>query len=134
MLKSLFLATLLLSLSGMAFADSFWHHNGSVMRLTADNNGRTFYYEVPSAKMKKAGVKADMLLFDGQREGNYYYYGTAYVFSKDCAEPLSYDVAGTVKNETTIALTGSREIYAKGCRPTGKMTTDTLVFTYQYSD
>lgn len=132
MLKSLFIAALL-GLSGTAFADSFWYHNGSVMRLTADDNGRTFYYEVPSAKMKKAGVTADTLLFDGHREGNFYY-GTAYVFSKDCPEPLPYDVAGTVKDEATIVLTGSRESYAKGCHPTGKMTTDTLVFTYKSSE
>ncbi|MDO4699993.1 MAG: hypothetical protein Q4A69_04860 [Moraxella sp.] len=132
-LKKTFMLTVLTALSGVAMADSYWNHNGSTMRLVADGNERAFYYEIPSSKMKGTGVTAGTLLFDGYRQGNKYY-GTARVFSKYCDDPLQYPVQGTVKNETTVVMTGRREVYAAGCRPTGKMTTDKLVFTYQYSD
>lgn len=133
MLAKLLVFVALIGLSGMAVADGYWHHNGSVMRLVADGNARTLYYETPSHKMQNAGVETGTLLFNGRRQGNKYY-GTARVFSKYCEHPLEYSVQGTVKNETTIVMTGKREVYEAGCRPTGKMTTDKLVFTYHYSD
>lgn len=133
MLKAMLMLVALTGLSSVAMADSYWNHNGSLMRLTADGNSRAFYYETPTSKMQSTGVTSGTLLFDGQRQGNKYY-GTARVFSKYCDEPLQYSVQGKVKNETTIVLTGKREVFGAGCRPTGKMTTDKLVFTYRYSD
>lgn len=132
-MKKSILMVALLGLSGLAFADSFWLHNGSVMRLVADGNEREFYYETPSKTMRGAGVDSGTLLFNGVRQGNQYR-GTMRVFSKYCDKPLEYTVQGTVKNERTIVMKGKREVYAKGCRPTGKFKTDTLTFTYQSSE
>lgn len=124
----------LLCLAQTALADSYWNHNGSVMRLVAEGNQRYFYYHQPSDKMQKAGVYAGELLFDGTKQGNHYH-GTARVFSQYCQEPLTYGVSGNVSpNQTKITLIGTREKYAKGCRATGKTAKDTLVFTYLYSD
>ena len=133
MLKTLVCASLLL-VAQTASADSYWNHNGSVMRLTADGNQRHFYYHEPSDKMQRAGVEPNQLLFNGQKNGNKYH-GTARVFSKDCNEPLTYSVSGNVSpNQTKITLIGTREKYTSGCRATGKRVKDTLVFTYLYSD
>lgn len=132
MLKNTLLITLL-ALSGTAVADSFWNHNGSLMRLSADGNERVFTYEVPSKTMLKTGVTKGTVLFEGQRNGNRYS-GEARVFSKDCDEPLVYRVAGNTVGEKKVVMKGKREKYTSGCRATGKMVTDTLVFTYQYSE
>ncbi len=132
MLKVALIATLV-GVSSMAMADSFWNHNGSVMRLSADGNDRTLTYEKPSKTMRNAGVTSGTVLFDGQRNGNRYS-GTARVFSKYCELPLEYRVSGTVKNEKTIVMTGKREVFAKGCKATGRYTTDKLTFTYIRSE
>ena len=56
-----------------AFADSYWNHNGSIMRLSSSGNHRIFSYEIPSNKMLKTGVsKGTMLFVDGRRIGNKY--------------------------------------------------------------
>lgn len=127
------LSLALLSCSTLAFADSFWMHNGSLVRLVADGNARAFYYETPSDKMSSAGVETGTMLFSGKRVGNRYT-GVSYVFSKYCNEPLPYKVSGTVKNEKTVIMTGKRPVYTTGCKNTGRYTTDTLKFTYEYSD
>ena len=112
-----------------ALADSCWNHNGSIMRLKASGNQRWFYYEHPKAGL---AVQPGTLLFDGVKSGNWYS-GTARVFSKYCpATPLEYFVEGPVgANQTKVTMTGTREVYDH-CVGTGKMTTDTLVFTYKY--
>lgn len=79
--------------------------------------------------MRQAGVSSGDTLFAGVRDGNRYY-GTARVFSKDCDHPLEYDVSGNVISEKHVVLHGTREIFGKGCRPTGRMTDDTLEFRY----
>lgn len=133
-MKKIFMCVGLLLMAQSALADSYWNHNGSVVRLEADGDQRHFYYHEPSAKMQKAGIEEGQLLFNGEKHGNKYQ-GTARVFSQYCQEPLTYRVSGNVApNQTKIILKGTREVYAKGCRATGKHTTDTLVFTYMYSD
>ncbi|WP_218916367.1 MULTISPECIES: hypothetical protein [Eikenella] len=113
-------------------ADSFWLHNGSVMRLQAEGNARVFSYENPTARMRGAGVKSGTVLFEGQRRGNRYT-GQARVFSSNCGE-LVYNVSGNVVTERRVVLTGTREQYNASCQPTGRFVTDRLVFTYQYSE
>ena len=132
--SKLLLSLALVGLSVPAMADSFWNHNGSVMRLTADGNNREFTYEEPTDRMIGAGVTTGTVLFTGKRTGNRYS-GTAYVFSKDCDAPLPYKVSGTVqKNETKVVMTGTRKSYGAGCRPTGRTTKDTRVFTYMSTE
>ena len=100
------------------------------MRLRADGDSREFVYEEPSPRMRQAGVTSGDTLFEGVRDGDKYY-GTAKVFSKDCDHPLDYEVSGTVVSEKHVVLHGTREIFGKGCRPTGRMTDDTLEFRYK---
>ena len=115
-----------------AFADSFWSHNGSLMRLQAQGNNRIITYEMPSDKMRSAGVTKGTLLFDGVRSGDKYS-GTARVFSKYCHSSMKYKVKGNVYGETVI-LFGSRPSYGEGCKANGRMTTDKLVFEYVSSE
>lgn len=108
-------------------ADSFWNHNGSVMRLSASGGDRYFHYETPRPRLP---VSPGTLLFNGRREGDRYV-GTARVFSKYCAEPLKYAVAGPiVNNGLRIVMVGKRKVFAKGCVDTGRIKTDRLVFDY----
>lgn len=119
----------LLGLSATAAADSFWMHNGSLMRLHADGNLRVFSYEHPTQRMRHAGVRRGTVLFEGERQGNRYV-GQARVFSRYCGE-LIYPVSGDVVSERRVELSGEREQQTADCRPTGRMVRDRLVFTYR---
>nr|WP_321526781.1 hypothetical protein [uncultured Cohaesibacter sp.] len=112
-----------------AAADSCWWHNGSLMRLVAQGNNRWFYYERPKAGL---AVGPGTLLFDGVKQGNWYN-GTARVFSKYCPDsPMPYHVEGPVSaNQLRVTVEGSREVQRR-CVPTGRWTTDRLVFTYSH--
>ena len=117
------------SLVTPAAADSCWWHNGSLMRLKARGNDRWFYYEQPRAGL---AVRRGTLLFNGRKQGNWYV-GTARVFSKYCpGSPQPYHVEGPVAaNQLRVTVQGDREVHNR-CRPTGRWTSDTLVFTYAY--
>ncbi|WP_305986561.1 hypothetical protein [Roseibium sp. MMSF_3544] len=121
-----------LSVASDARADSCWDHNGSIMRLQAQGNQRWLSYEVPRNVLRQAGVQPGTLLFNGTKNGNWYS-GIARVFSKYCpGNPLEYYVEGPVRgDQLQVTVTGTREVF-KQCRPTGRMTTDTLVFTYSH--
>ncbi|MFD0917949.1 hypothetical protein ACFQ14_16205 [Pseudahrensia aquimaris] len=115
-----------------AAADSCWDHNGSLMRLVANGNQRAFYYERPSAVLRQAGVRRGTLLFNGRKQGNSYV-GTARRFSKWCSAPLEYSVSGPISgNQTRVTVRGTRPVYASGCRNTGRIARDRLVFTYSH--
>ena len=119
--------------SGAALADSFWDHNGSLMRLKANGQQRVFTYEEPRSVLRRAGVRRGTVLFDGRNVGDYYV-GRARRFSKYCEAPLDYEVEGPVVGGTRIIMRGTREVFASGCRGTGRSVEDELVFTYSWSD
>lgn len=121
-----------LYLSGPAMADSCWNHNGSIMRLQAQGNQRWLSYDIPRNVLRNAGVQPGTLLFNGIKNGNWYA-GTARVFSKHCpGSPLEYFVEGPVRgDQLQVTVSGTREVHQQ-CRPTGRFTTDTLVFTYSH--
>ena len=123
------LVSSLLFSSHVAFADSFWNHNGSLVRLVANGQQRWFYYEIPRSGMQEQGVSQGTLLFDGFRSGDRYY-GTARRFRGDCAEPLTYSVEGIVNGEQQVVLSGVYPVYTSGCRATGQFKRDMLVFDY----
>ncbi|SMX47413.1 hypothetical protein MAA8898_03652 [Maliponia aquimaris] len=128
---SLVLAGLMAS---QAAADSCWDHNGSIMRLTDQGNNRWFWYETtPHRWQAQAGVYPGTLLFNGAKNGEWYS-GTARVFSTSCpGSPLEYYVEGPVlQNPLRVQVSGRREVY-EYCQPTGRWTSDTLVFTYRYN-
>jgi hypothetical protein len=126
------LASIGVSMAAPALADSCWTHNGSLMRLQAQGNQRWLSYERPRSVLANAGVRSGTLLFNGVKNGNWYS-GTARVFSKYCpGSPLEYFVEGPVRgDQLQVTVTGTREIHDR-CRPTGRYTTDTLVFTYSH--
>ena len=125
-------ATATLATTGAAQADSCWNHNGSLMRLVAQGNNRWFYYENPRRVLRNAGVRPGTLLFNGVKRGNSYS-GTSRVFSKWCNAPLEYYVQGPVSSsQTRVTIRGTRDVYASGCRNTGRQKRDTLVFTYSH--
>jgi len=113
-----------------AHADSCWDHNGSLMRLQASGNERWFYYEIPRQVLRDAGVQRGTLLFNGQKDGNWYS-GIARRFSKFCpGNPLEYFVEGPVRSDQLkVTVRGTREVHKK-CVATGNMAVDELVFTY----
>jgi len=114
-----------------AAADSYWNHNGSLMRLAAHGTARNFYYAAPRPGMANIGVRPGTLFFDGWRDGNRYS-GTARVFSPDCgASPFAID--GWVASETHVILEGWRPVF-HNCIPTGEQIWEHLEFTYSYSD
>jgi len=133
------LAPLLAAIVAVLMADplkagSFWDHNGSLMRLEANGAQRVITYEQPRPIMERAGVTRGTVLFDGRNAGDYYV-GRARRFSRYCDAPLVYDVEGPVTNNgLRIVVRGKREVYAQGCRPTGRIVEDVLVFTYEWSD
>ena len=87
-MKKYLLLLLLPFISHSAFADSFWNHNGSIMRLVAHGNERAFVYEVPSKQMYNAGVRWD------DTNGTYDIAKTASDASEQSATPeVSPDVA-----------------------------------------
>jgi hypothetical protein len=121
-------------LGTQAVADSCWDHNGSLMRLTDQGNNRWFSYETtPHSWQWPAGIRPGTLLFNGSKNGEWYS-GTARVFSRHCpGQALEYSVQGPVlQNPLRVQVTGNRQIY-EYCQPTGRWTTDTLVFTYRYN-
>lgn len=117
--------------SSATLADSCWDHNGSLMRLEASGNSRTFVYEVPRAGLIEVGVRPGTVLFEGRKSGSSYE-GTARVFLAVCGgQAHLYRVAGPVgADQLTVVMSGTREAYEAGCRPTGRFVTDALRFTY----
>lgn len=132
LLRVLLVATGVAAIPAAASADSCWTHNGSLMRLKANEAERRFLYEKPKAGLAAAGVRKGTLLFNGVKGGNWYS-GTARVFSKSCpGSPLEYQVEGPVNAaQTRVEVTGEREVY-DNCAPTGRTTVDTLVFRYSH--
>jgi len=112
-----------------ARADSFWDHNGSLMRLQADGTRRWFTYENPRQGMRNEGVVRGTLLFDGERVGDTYR-GTMRAFSAACAAPMTYAVQGYVASETLVVFEGDRPVF-RNCRPTGAWQYERLEFRYR---
>lgn len=103
-----------------------WTHNGSVMRLEADGAVRRLTYMNPREGIRRAGVSAESVLFEGVREGNRYN-GTARIFSKACGEQ-PFEVEGTVSaDESRIELKGTAKLVDDACRASGTRE-ESLVF------
>lgn len=135
-MRKMILSVVLVLCASTTLADSFWDHNGSVMRLVANGSERAFLYEIPSQKMINAGVESGSVLFDGHKNGNKYF-GTSTIFSKNCYYNLAYKVSGNVYSGPKVVLTGKHSEYKTSnndCIPTGNVVTDKLVFTYMYSE
>lgn len=107
---------------------ALWSHNGSIVRLIASGNSRTFVYENPRAGMRKAGAKQGDVVFEGTRAGNSYT-GTAYIYSKDCGAK-GYAVHGRVaEDDRGVVLEGEAPRLDQGCTVTSTRH-DVLRFDY----
>jgi hypothetical protein len=107
-------------------SSNIWSHNGSVLRLIAKGERRTFVYENPRTGMRAAGAKRGAVVFEGTRDGDTYS-GTAYIFKKGC-DPQGYPVTGEVSSgERRITLYGQKPKIAANCR-IERYVDDTLVF------
>ena len=125
------LACLLALVAAPAAADSCWWHNGSLMRLQASGDWRTFTYENPRDVLRGAGVRRGTVLFEGRKVGEWYT-GTARVFSRFCPnDPYEYAVEGPVGAGPSVTVEGWRETFRQ-CAPDGGSTRDRLVFTYAH--
>jgi hypothetical protein len=113
--------------SSAVSAQSLWDHNGSEVSLVAQGQSRRFYYETPSSRLSRQGVKHGDLLFEGQRVGNTYS-GFAYVFLLNCP-PARYPVQGTVaSDQRQVTLQGRAPVRDVNCQKTGERD-ETLTFT-----
>ena len=117
-----------LGLAAEAPAQTWWDHNGSLMRLEAQGTARRFVYESPRAAMRDAGVTPGTLLFDGQRIGDRYS-GTMRAFSRACGA-MPYRMEGRVVSETLIVFEGNRPVF-RDCRPSGAWRWERLEFRYR---
>lgn len=108
---------------------STWMHNGSVIRLEADGDGRRLTYHKPRTGMRKAGAVEGSLLFEGKRLGDRYE-GVAFIFAAGC-KPEPYDVTGVVSDDDRkITLIGRAPRIGRDCSVTGTVA-DTLIFSYR---
>jgi hypothetical protein len=137
MLRFAILAILALALlvPSPAGADSFWNHNGSVMRLRADGSTRTFLYEQPRPGIAAEGVRRGTVLFQGTITGDSgHYSGTALIFSARCGN-RPYQVDGQLGNDGYVIRLNGRapRVNQSTCQPNG-FKDDKLVFEFIRSD
>jgi hypothetical protein len=110
-------------------AESYWDHNGSRIRLTANGADRKFVYENPRIGMVDVGVKKGTVLFSGKRMGDSYV-GSAFIFTPRCGA-FEYPVVGIVSSDNSQVILHGRVPTNNGkCEIIGYKD-DTLVFTYQ---
>lgn len=114
-----------------AKADSCWWHNGSLMRLIARGDVRTFVYEAPRPGLAAVNVRPGTVLFEGVRTPDGRYEGVARRFSTCAHGPTNpYAVSGPVSpDQTQVTLYGVYDIY-RDCVYRGRAE-DELVFTYR---
>ena len=107
---------------------TLWHHNGSVVSLSAAGAQRQFHYQTPTSDLFELGVRSGTLLFNGRRSDNQYS-GMAYVFSRTCGA-LSYPVVGPVSaDQRTVTMYGKAPVLNASCRVVGHRD-DVLVFSF----
>ncbi|MCH9807610.1 MAG: hypothetical protein K0U74_07760 [Alphaproteobacteria bacterium] len=100
--------------SGSAGA-TLWNHNGSVMRLEADGNMRSFVYDEPRPGMVRQGARPGDVVFEGERSGMTYS-GTAYIYSKRCGR-VPYPVSGNVAaDQQAVLLEGQAPRLNRNCQ------------------
>lgn len=109
-----------MALPNIAYANSFWEHNGSRMKLEENGTSRKIIYEQPRSGLAGAGVKPGTVLFDGEVKSDGRMSGYAKLFRKGC-NPIDYYVEGAFdQSNGTLLLQGQAPIYSgEGCKITG---------------
>lgn len=112
--------------------DTFWDHNGSVMRLRVDGAVREFYYEQPRPGIAAEGAKHGTLLFTGIVNNVGTINGTAWLFSRRCG-PRSYSVQGVVtESGGKVVMQGMASTLTSDCKVKSSVA-DTIAFKYLYT-
>lgn len=107
-------------------AKGTWSHNGSAMKLETHGEKRQFIYMNPRSGLLAAGVRPNMALFEGVRQGNAYS-GTARYWSIHCGVQ-TFVVTGTVStDERLVTLSGDAPKLDPACTVTGR-SFQTLLF------
>lgn len=117
MMKTLVLAimTFLLGISA-AQAQSFYNHNGSIMRLVQQGNSVRIFYEEPREGLLPHGVRPGTMLFEGELDANLYLEGMSRIFSSRCGE-MDYYVYGQFRRNGDFTLAGAAPVLERnGCR------------------
>jgi hypothetical protein len=86
------------------WADTLWDHNGSLLYLRAEGTLREFHYKEPRPGMLQEGVHPSTLLFRGESD-NHRYFGTAFIFSSRCGQPVLFIPRGRLR--VTCKLLGT---------------------------
>lgn len=94
-----------------------YEHNGSIIDWFVVGNNIKATYNKPRPGMMAAGVRENVLLFEGYYEGERIV-GKAYAFKPRCA-PLPYDVVGREEKNGDIVLRGPAPHWSRGCSPLG---------------
>jgi predicted aspartyl protease len=106
---------------------TLWEHNGSTVDLIARGTLREYYYKQPRAGMMEAGARPGSLLFQG-RTANGQYFGTAFIFDRQCGK-FPYQVSGPIlDNYQRVVLSGQAPRVGANCQIEGYWK-DTLEFT-----
>jgi hypothetical protein len=98
--------------------EKHWNHNGSALKLQANNASRRFVFIEPREGLREVGVTPGMVAFKGKRIGNYYE-GTAYVFSARCGA-VGYSVKGPIApDERSVTMKGYAPYVNSECKHSG---------------
>ncbi len=105
-----------------------YDHNGSIMEVQMCDNELYISYSKPKASLRKIGVRAGTMLFEGTVSNIGAVSGTAYRFSDNCGD-MAYDVEGAIR-PNSILLDGQAPVRNKSCQVT-EYRYDELLFTMQ---
>ncbi len=116
-MKAFVLAVLMLVVGAVTVsAQSFYNHNGSIMRLVQQGNTVRIFYEEPRDGLRPHGVVPGTLLFEGQLDANLYLDGMSRIFSSRCGE-MDYYVYGQFRRDGDFTLAGAAPVLERnGCR------------------
>jgi hypothetical protein len=93
---------------------SYWHHNGSILKLVSAGVQRRLVYVAPREGLLRVGIEPGTVLFTGIRDGGVYR-GISHRFSAKCGA-ISFDVTGSIENgEKRIVLQGLAPIVGNNC-------------------
>ncbi|WP_127144545.1 SH3 domain-containing protein [Pelagibacterium montanilacus] len=113
-----FALSLLMALTSVAgvHAQSFYNHNGSIMRLVERGDTIRISYETPREGLLPHGVRPGTVLFEGRLDAGLYLEGMSRIFSSRCEE-LDYFVYGQYRRDGDFTLNGAAPVLeANGCR------------------
>lgn len=116
MIQLLMILLSLLAGASAAHADSYYNHNGSIMRVVEQGNWLRIIYEQPRPGLVSIGLRPGTLLLEGQFDGGLYLDGMTRIFSERCRE-VDYYVYCQYQRDGDFTLSGAAPVLeSDGCR------------------